>query len=113
MKILLNALIVLVMTAGAVFAQKKAGVDTLTIKSSMQCGMCAENVIHALDKVKGVKDVEVDMEQKTVTVAYKSNKTSPEALRKAISMAGYDADNQKADATAHDNLPKCCQKGGH
>jgi hypothetical protein len=45
-------------------------------------------------------------------VTYKTKKTNPEALRKAISMAGYQADEMPANQAAFDALSDCCKKDG-
>mgnify|MGYP006197652125 CR=1 FL=1 len=53
------------------------------------------------------------METKVVEVKYKVSKTDVATLQKVLNLAGYDADDQKADAAAQKALPLCCQPGGH
>jgi copper chaperone CopZ len=60
-----------------------------------------------------VKYAEMNFDTKVVLVAFKLNKLSPLALRQAVSKAGYDADEIKADPSAVMLLPRCCQPGGH
>jgi len=96
---------------GTTFAGGTAG--EVKIKTSMQCDMCKERITKALSFEKGVKEIKVNLETKEVTVMYNPKKTSSEKIRLAISKAGYDADEVKADAKAYNKLPKCCQKGGH
>ena len=43
-------------------------------------------------------------------VTYKPSKTTPDKIRKAISDAGYDADDVTAEETAYKRLPKACKK---
>lgn len=86
----------------------------IEIKTSAQCGMCDENISKALKKVKGVESFKLNLETQVLEVVYVSATTSPEAIRKAISKAGYDADDVSADPTAYQNLAACCKKnGGH
>jgi copper chaperone CopZ len=73
--------------------------------------MCEERIENELTYTKGVKFVELDDETKVVTIEYRTDKTSPEKLRKAIAGVGYDADDVEADATAYEKLPACCKKG--
>jgi len=59
---------------------------------------------------KGIKYVELDDETKIVTVEYRTAKTNPDEIRKAISKIGYDADDVEADPIAYEKLPACCKK---
>jgi hypothetical protein len=53
------------------------------------------------------------MNTKKVDVTFATKKVDAAAIRQAISKAGYDADDVKADQEAYDSLRKCCRKGGH
>lgn len=94
-------------------AQKKKRVETITIKTSAQCGMCKDRIEKAMAYEKGVKNATLDVESKVLTVIYKTRKTSSDKIRKAVAKVGYDADSVPAWKKAYDNLPACCQKGGH
>ena len=59
---------------------------------------------------KGVTSVELDDKTKIVTISYKTAKTDPDKLRKAISKLGYDADDVEAAPDAYAKLPACCKK---
>jgi len=83
----------------------------IKIQTSAICGMCKERIEHDLSFAKGVNGVSLDDETKIVTVSYKTSKTNPDKIRKAISEIGYDADDVPANQEAYDKLPKCCQKG--
>ena len=93
-------------------AQAQANRDTVVIKTSAICGECKERIEKAVRFVKGTIESNVDLDTKEVTVVYKSDKTNPDELRKAIADAGYDADDVKADPKAFGKLPGCCQKPG-
>lgn len=87
---------------------------TIVIKTeSIQCGECKERIEEALIKEKGVKSVTVNVEKKETTVVFNPKKTNVDAIKKAISAVGYDADEVVAETTAYEKLPACCQKGGH
>jgi len=83
----------------------------IKIQTSAICGMCEERIESNMAYEKGVKSVELDDKTKIVTITYKTAKTDPEKLRKAISKLGYDADDVEADPDAYAKLPKCCKKG--
>lgn len=55
----------------------------------MMCHRCVAHVKKALEGVKGVKGVEVSLEQNTATVTYAGKK--PEELVKAVTEEGYEA----------------------
>ncbi len=97
--------------AGAQEKAKKS--ETIQIKTSAVCGMCKKTIETALYNEKGVKSASLEVASKVVTVTYKPKAVTPEQLRKAITMAGYDADDMPADARAYENLHGCCKKGAH
>ena len=82
----------------------------IKIKTAAVCVQCKERIETNMAYEKGVKSVELDKKTKIVTITYKSVKTNPEKLRKAISELGYDADDVEADTKAYTNLPACCKK---
>ncbi len=104
-------LMFLVMITGtfAAYAQN----EEIIIQTTAQCGECKENIEKALMAEKGVKFAELDIKSKKAKVVYNSKKTNPDQLRKAISLAGYDADTVAADPEAVKKLDPCCTKDGH
>lgn len=82
---------------------------TITIKSTMVCGMCEETIRNGLVFEKGVKRVTFDLEKNEIYVKYNEKQTSPDKIRARIAALGYDADGVKADETAFKNLDACCQ----
>lgn len=92
-------------------AWASGGTEEVTIQTNAICGSCQERIESALYKVPGVKSAELDLEYKTVTVKFKTSKTSVEELRQVIAGVGYDADDVKADSSARKDLPHCCVHG--
>lgn len=101
--------LMMVLFTGGLSAQndKSAEID---IKVSSQCSMCKETIERTLAFEKGISKSVVDLETNTVKVTYKPKKTTPDAIKKAISMAGYDADDVAANEKAYAKLPDCCKK---
>ena len=111
-------LIIIFMLSISAFAQEqsqelKKGEAEIKIQTSAQCEECKERIEKNMAYEKGVKAVDLNLEDKVLTVIYKTNKTTPEKLREAVSDIGYDADDVAADPKAYSKLPACCQKGGH
>jgi len=93
---------------------QSASVDTLVVKSSiacdhcLECGTCGARLDDAVLGVPGVKNVVIQPEANTITVYYKTDKTTPEAIRNAIAAVGYDADDVKAEPAGFKELDGCC-----
>lgn len=112
----LPLLALLILSFGAMASPggpKAPKTSTVVIHTSANCGECKVTIETALSKVKGIKKSTLDVATHDATVIYSPKKLNEEAIRKAITMAGYDADGLKANQEAHDNLPACCRKGGH
>lgn len=91
----------------------QAQVKTVEIKTSAICKMCKATLEKDLTFEKGVKSVNLDVETKVLNIAYLDRKTSPEILRKRVTMVGYNADSLKRDVEAYNNLDECCKDGAH
>ncbi len=108
--LILLTLLTLLFTSENLWAQAGKS-DTISIKSSVVCGMCKERVEQNLAFEKGIRDVNVNLETKIVLVRFDPRKTNPAEIRKKISKLGYDADEVEADSSAYEKLPACCKKG--
>jgi copper chaperone CopZ len=98
-------------TAPAAATQTKTtGATTAQFKTSAVCDMCKARIEKSLAYEKGVQSAVLDVPSKVLTVTYRADKTSPEALRTAVQKTGYDADEVTADARAYSRLPDCCKK---
>ena len=87
-----------------------AQTDTVRIQTSAICETCKKTLEHDLSFEKGVKNSELDIDSKILTVVYNAEKTTPEKIRIAVTKSGYDADSLHADAKAYKRLPECCKK---
>lgn len=97
-------------TAPAAKAKAKPGTEQVQIKTSAVCDMCKARLEKALAYEKGVQSATLDVPSQVLTVNYRADKTTPEALRAAVSATGYDADATTANVKAYDRLPDCCKK---
>ena len=64
---------------------------TVIAIEGMMCEHCKKRVEDALGVVKGVKKVDVSLENKCAEIEYAEGKTTPEALAKTVTDAGYAA----------------------
>lgn len=91
------------------FVAMAAPPKTLVIQTNAQCGMCKASIEQQLTSLNGVKEAVLDLETKQVTVTYKGGKVDETQLRKAISDAGYQADEVAPNPEAQAKLMACCQ----
>lgn len=90
LKFLLAALFAAFMMSGNVSAQAKdKKMSTVVFDVEIDCGSCKAKIEKNLPFEKGVKEFEVSLENKTVQVIYRTDKTNEETLRKAIEKMGY------------------------
>lgn len=98
------------------FAIADNHIKTLVIKTAIYCDHCKEcescgsRVENAVYNLKGIKRVDVNDKEMTVTVVYNEQKTKPEIIRQVIAATGYDADDIKATPEAIAKLDGCCRK---
>lgn len=92
-------------------AKDNKNVEHTMIKiPSAQCETCEMNLNKALKKVAGVGKFKVDIDSKVIHVNYDRNVTTIAKIEYAITSAGYDANDKKANPDAYDKLDKCCKK---
>jgi mercuric ion binding protein len=97
-------------TAPVAASSAKKGTEVVQFKTSAVCDMCKARIEKSMAYEKGVQAAHLDVPSKVLTVSYRADKTTPDALRAAVQKTGYDADNLSADARAYDRLPECCKK---
>lgn len=98
-------LTVLVLTSSMVIAQTKTGTDKVVFDVNMHCEACQKKIEKNIAFEKGVKAMEVNLENKTVALNYDAKKTSPEKLQNALVKLGYTA-SVKADKACCDKTAK-------
>ena len=82
-------LFALLLLAGSALAAEPRTI-TLSVEH-MNCAACPITVRKALSHVAGVAQSTVDLESHTAKVTFDPGKTTPEALAKAVSEAGFPA----------------------
>ncbi|ODS76265.1 MAG: heavy metal transporter [Cytophagaceae bacterium SCN 52-12] len=110
MKQIASLLIALFLTTG--FLNAGPGNDTKEVKiqTSAKCKMCKSRLERNLGLSKGVEEASLNLDNKVMTVRYNPRRTSEEKICETIAKTGYHADNMPAVESAHDKLPKCCQR---
>ena len=72
--------------------------ETVTFSVGMHCKSCVAKITDNISFIKGVEDLKVSLDQKTVTITYNPAKTDEATLQKAIEKLGYTAEKVKEPA---------------
>ena len=83
-------------------------VNTAEFKVEGVCGMCKDRIENGA-LIKGVKKAEWDKETEMLTVIYNPDKVELIDIHKAIAELGHSTDKVKAEESAYNKLPACCQ----
>ncbi|MDP4210499.1 MAG: heavy-metal-associated domain-containing protein [Bacteroidota bacterium] len=70
-------------------AETKKSQEEVTFVVGMHCEACKKRIESAIPFEKGVKDLNVNLDKKEVTIIYKTAKTNVDKLKKAIEELGY------------------------
>lgn len=95
MKLILKSIVLFfsVILCSGVFAQSKEKTNdkfsTIVLSSQISCQNCKNKIEKNIPFEKGVKDLKVDIEKKTVTITFRKDKNTAEALCAAVSKLGY------------------------
>jgi len=111
-----TALFIALFCAASIHAQsgmvKKTAVATVndvteTFQVLGNCGMCKRTIEKAA-KTAGAIKAYWDEETDKLTVTFDPAKTSSDAVKKAVALAGYDNVGYKAPDAAYEALSACC-----
>ncbi len=69
--------------------KKKGEIKEVTFNVHLHCENCVKKVQENIAFEKGVKGLDVSLENQTVAIKYDAAKTSEETLKKAIEKLGY------------------------
>ena len=105
----IKLIIAFLLFANFVFA-KGENPQTIKLKTSAVCGMCKRKIEKNLAFENGIKDVNLDVPSKILTVTFDAKKTNITEIKKLIAETGYDADETVANPQAYDKLSSCCKK---
>lgn len=101
-------LMVAIMLIAAVSANaEKKGEKTVIFSANLHCKSCVAKVEKNIPFEKGVKDLKVDMETKTITITFREDKNSEENLKKAIEKLNIQVKGT-LDAIPEKKTGSCC-----
>ena len=80
---------------------------TKEIKVAGNCAMCEARIVKAVKGVSGVGEVSWDKDTKLMNVSFAAPATMND-IESAVSKAGHDTKNSKANDDTYKSLPACC-----
>lgn len=84
--------------APAPVQDKKPESVTVAYNVNMHCEQCVEKLTDRLSFLRGVVDLKISLDQKTVVITYNPAKTDEATLVKAIERCGYTAEKTEEPA---------------
>lgn len=124
MKKLFLLCVIAVLAIGAITAKENNNVKTTVFTSGdIYCQSCVNKIMNNIPTLgKGIEDVKVDVQTKTVTVKYNTSKNNDQNIIKglkkldvnAMVMAGNAQQTSSQPAAKHDcTMPAMAQDGNH
>lgn len=77
---------------------EKSSIETITYRiDEMHCADCEKKIQNCIRFEKGLKDIDTNLKQRTITLTYDAKKTSPEKLEKRLKKSKYTPIELKPD----------------
>lgn len=89
LRIIISLVLILTTAAPIVAQDKNKGLTTVVLSSNIKCNNCKNRIEKNIPYEKGVKDLKVDVEKKTITIVFKTDKNSAQKLLEAVEKLGY------------------------
>jgi copper chaperone CopZ len=112
----MKSILTIIMVIGFSMISMAQKTETVTIKTTTYCShckvceTCGQKMETDLYYVKGIKFVNYNENDMTITIKFKPKKTNIETIRTEISKLGFSADDVPADPIAYEKLDGCCKK---
>ena len=102
-------ILMLVFVFNGVAQNIKSRTATLNIQTSALCEMCKNRLEEKLNYTKGIVFADLNLDNKVVTIKYKTKLITADQIRVIISKIGYHADDVERIKESFDALPGCCR----
>lgn len=112
MKNLIGFTLILLTLVTGFAMQKDSKTKTITFITTAVCEECKERIENKLNYTKGVVFAELNLDNKMLTVKFKTEVITEQKIKEILASIGYSSDTIKRDSEAYAALPKCCQGGG-
>lgn len=89
---------------------KKVETVEYVLTPAPHCQNCVNKIKGNLRFEKGVKNIEVDLEKKSVRISFSPKATSEEKLKEALKKIGYTTTTDSEEPQKQDSSENCCKK---
>ena len=114
MKQIIMLAVALFLTIAARASEGKPILDTLVVTTTpqMHCENCEKKIKQNIRFVKGVKRIDISVEEQRVTIIYDKAKATYDDFVKAFQRIGYEICVPKQEDTAPETGNSGCHRGG-
>ncbi|MBK9191141.1 MAG: heavy-metal-associated domain-containing protein [Crocinitomicaceae bacterium] len=109
MKYYLSILALIILTSFNSAHAQNEKTKTITFITTAICEECKERIEEKLNYTKGVIFAELNLENKMLTVKYKTALITEQQIKEVLASIGYSSDTVVRDKDAYLALPKCCR----
>lgn len=110
MKYLCLTITGLLLLSAVSLAQQKVNGKADIKTPQATCDLCKERIEKYVSRQYGITGVKVDVKKRMTTVTWLTDRTNIEEVKTSINNAGFDADNETAEETAYNKLPRECKR---
>lgn len=101
--------IMILLAFNASAQEEKPKFETINIQTSALCGQCKDRIEDKLNYTKGISFAELNLDNKVLTVKFKTKYLTADRVRQIVVNLGYHADDIPRNVEAFKALPECCR----
>jgi mercuric ion binding protein len=109
MKYYMSILALILLTSINTANAQNEKTKTISFITTAICEDCKERIEEKLNYTKGVIFAELNLENKMLTVKYKTALITEQQIKEILAGIGYSSDTVVRDKNAYLALPKCCR----
>lgn len=106
-KIIILLLAAIALAAGCTIANGAPKTETVTYKVSMHCENCVQKLTDNLSLLKGVKDFQISLEDKTIMITFDPSKVKEDKFVTIIKKLGYEVEKLENGAASLTDCDDC------
>ncbi|MBQ8152746.1 MAG: cation transporter [Prevotella sp.] len=103
-----NMILMALLMVSSIAIAKDIKTAVFTTVPQMHCDNCEMKIKKNVRFVKGVKEIQTDVEKQTITITYDADKTSPEQIIEGFKRINYNARQLKDGETVEKNHGEHC-----
>lgn len=106
-KIIILLVAAIALTASCTLAKGAPKTETVSYSVNMHCENCVQKLTDNLSLLKGVKDFQISLEDKTIMITFDPSKVKEDKFVKIINKLGYTVDKIENGASSVTECDDC------